>query len=173
MRICLCFICLPFPTTHNHIHVFCFPVVSFRLVISWFRLYLNNCSLIIADKNIYENLKVSKILQHVLGIHKTVFKSAKGRRKRGKGGTKCSNWDTIEIIRDGDGGWSKYKNFRKSWTCVSKNSIGWRKGNLERWYWIIRSSLMFLYSSQERPLQICKKCFWEGKDQRLFQTALI
>lgn len=45
---------------------------------------------------------MSKILQHVLGIHKTVFKSAKGNIEKVR--TKCSNWDTIEIIWDGDGG---------------------------------------------------------------------
>lgn len=60
---------------------------------------MNNCS----QEYIYENLIGSKILEHVLGIYKTSLKSANGIRKRGKGGTKCSNWDTVEIIWDGDG----------------------------------------------------------------------
>lgn len=57
-------------------------------------------------------------------VYTKLFLKCKGEEERGKGGTKCSNWDTVEIIWDGDGERSKYKNFRKAWKWLSKNSVG-------------------------------------------------
>lgn len=111
----------------------------------------------------------SKILEHVLGIYKTFLKSANGKRKRGKGGTKCSNWDRVEIIWDGDGDKASTK-FQKNME-VSKNRRK-KKGKLRKMMLNNKIILNVSLFITRETLKISKKHFREGKDQRLFQTAL-